>query len=112
MEVAVGYIINTMTKSPYYNAAAASLYIIVVGLIMDFGSQVMPKGPRLLAPIAIISLFTLSAAVMGYLFCYTPLVLYFDGKRKAAVNLFLQTVLVFGVITMVALALLFSGFGK
>lgn len=101
-----------MTKSPFYNAAAASLYIIVIGLVMDFGTRTMSKGPSLLAPIAVISLFTLSAAVMGYLFCYTPIMLYFDGKKKIAVNLFLQTVLVFGGITFVALVLLFSGFGR
>ena len=35
--------------------------------------------------------------------------LYFDGKKKAAVTLFLQTVAVFGVLTAVALGLLFSG---
>lgn len=49
-----------------------------------------------------ISLFTLSAAVMPY----------FDGKKKYAVTLFLQTVAVFAGLTAVALALLFSGVGR
>jgi hypothetical protein len=57
--------------------------------------------------IALISLFTLSAAVMGYLFCYQPAQLYFEGKKKDAVRLFLQTVAVFALITVILFGLLF-----
>ena len=99
-----------MTKNPILNALAASAYIIFVGLFMSWGTSIVPKGPdTFMAPVAVMSLFTLSAAVMGYLFCYQPVQLYFDGKKKEAVNLFLQTVAVFGVFTVLALILLFSG---
>jgi len=105
----VGIDYKYMTKNPFLNALAASAYIILVGVVMDTGSKYAPKVSNLMAPIAVMALFTLSAAVMGYLFCYTPAMLYFDGKKKAAVTLFLQTVAVFGVLTAVALGLLFSG---
>lgn len=98
-----------MTKKPILNAAVAGVYIIFISMVMYWGTTMAPKGPSLMAPIALISMFTLSAAVMGYLFCYQPLQLYFDGKKKAAVNLFLQTVGVFAILTIVALALLFFG---
>jgi hypothetical protein len=98
-----------MTKYPVLNALAAGAYISIIGLVMNWGTKIAPKGPSFMAPIAVISLFTLSAAVMGYLFCYEPMQLYFDGKKKAAVSLFLQTVLVFGCLTALALTLLFSG---
>jgi len=101
-----------MTKSPFLNASAATLYIIFVTLIMNFGSQMAPRSQSLLVPIAVVSLFTLSAAVMGYLFCYQPLQLYFEKKKKQAVTLFLQTVAVFAMFTLVALGLLFFGLGK
>lgn len=100
---------ENMMKNPILNAAAASAYIITIGLVMDFGTRNAPKGYSVIAPIAVISLFTLSAAVMGYLFCFTPLQLYFDGKKKYAVRLFLQTVAAFGIFTALALGLLFSG---
>jgi len=74
---------------------------------MNFGSKYAPKEDTFLAPIAIISLFTLSAAVMGYLFCYQPVQLYFEDKKKPAVKLFLQTVAVFSCITILTLVLLF-----
>lgn len=98
-----------MTKKPLLNALAASAYIICVALVMNFGTRFAPKDDSFLAPIAIISLFTLSAAVMGYLFCYTPAQMYFDGEKKQAVKLFLQTVYVFAIFTVIALALLFFG---
>jgi hypothetical protein len=35
--------------------------------------------------------------------------LFIDGKKKEAVNLFIKTVGIFGIFTAIALALLFSG---
>lgn len=98
-----------MSKNPILNAFSASSYIVLVASVMNWGMQFAPKEDTWLTPVAIISLFTLSAAVMGYIFCYTPLMLYFDGKKKEAANLFLLTVGVFGVLTAIALALVFSG---
>lgn len=97
-----------MTKNPFVNACGAILYITIVASVMFYGSELGP-GESVIAPIALISLFTLSAAVMGYIFLYQPLQLYLDGKKKNAVNLFLQTVAVFAGITVIFLALLFSG---
>jgi len=102
-----------MTKNPVLNALAAASYILVLVSVMTWGSSIASDKPdSFLAPVAMISLFTLSAAVMGYVFCYMPLMLYFDGKKKAAVNLFLQTVGVFAGFTLVALALAFFGIGR
>jgi len=98
-----------MTKNPFLNALAASLYITAVSSVMYYGTEFAPKSDNILAPIALISLFTLSAAVMGYLFCYQPLLLLFAKKQKAALDLFLQTLGTFATITIVALILLFSG---
>ena len=98
-----------MTKHPILNAVAATAYITLVASVMTWGSTIAPKHDTFLTPIAIISLFTLSAAVMGYIFCYQPMQLYFDGKKKAAVHLFLQTVAIFAIFTIVALVLVFSG---
>ncbi len=98
-----------MTKNPIYNALAAGAYIFIVGGVMSWGSQSAPRPDPWIAPIAVMALFTLSAAVMGYLFCYQPFVLYMEGKKKQALDLFLKTTGVFGVLTIGALALLFTG---
>jgi hypothetical protein len=96
-----------MTKKPYLNALAAGAYIAFIGLILYFGSVVKLGHNSTLAPIAFISLFTFSAAMMGYLFLYQPFVLYFDGKKKQGVNLFLQTLLIFGGIIFALFVFLF-----
>ncbi|OQA93730.1 MAG: hypothetical protein BWY24_00333 [Microgenomates group bacterium ADurb.Bin219] len=95
-----------MSKNPFLNAVAASVYISIVSSFMFYGSRFFPKKDTLLAPIAMISLFTLSAAVMGYLFLYQPFMLFLDGNKKKAVDFFLRTVAVFSVITVLAFALL------
>ena len=98
-----------MTKNPLVNALAAALYIVLIGSVMFYGLGRTGPPNTAIIPIAVISLFTLSAAVMGYLFVYSPLLLYVDGEKTEAVNLFLQTVGVFAGITVVILIILISG---
>jgi hypothetical protein len=96
-----------MTKYSFINAVLAILYIIVVASVMFYGMNHAGPDDSIIAPIAMISLFTLSAAVMGYLFLNQPLQLYLDGKKKEAVALFLQTVAVFAGLTAVILLVAF-----
>lgn len=101
-----------MTKNPILNALAAIAYIIIVAATMFYGStHPGPADDSFFAPIALISLFTLSAAVMGYIFLGQPLQLYLDDKKKEAVNLFLRTVAIFAGLTVVMLIIFFSGLG-
>lgn len=99
-----------MSKNPVLNALVASVYIFLVVSVMSFVSRVLGNKPdTFFAPIAFLSLFTLSAAVMAYLFFYQPFQLFIGGKKKDAANLFVQTVGVFGAITAVVLTLLLLG---
>ncbi|HEY5601360.1 MAG TPA: hypothetical protein VIK81_04750 [Patescibacteria group bacterium] len=97
-----------MSKNPFINAIAASLYIFLIVGVITLAMKLLSNTPdTFMAPVAMISLFTLSAAVMGYLFGFQPAQLYFDGKKKEAVKLFLQTIGIFGFITAVLWALVF-----
>ena len=98
-----------MTRNPLVNALLAIMYIVLVSLILYYGTLFKVGNHSFTAPIALISLFTLSAATMGYLFLYKPFVMYFDGKKKPALDLFLQTLLIFGGITALLFMLLFFG---
>lgn len=99
-----------MTKNPFLNAFLALLYIVAVVLVINYGAtHVSDTQPKIVGPIAMLSLFTLSAAVMGYLFVLQPLRLYLDGAKEAGVRLFLQTMGVFAVFTTAILAVLFLG---
>jgi len=97
-----------VSKNPIINALTASVYIILVVAVMDFVTQPLRNRPdTFFAPIMVLFVLTFSVAVMAYLFFYQPLQFFIDGKRKQAVQLFLQTVGVFGFTTVVLLALLF-----
>ncbi len=98
-----------MSKNPFINAFCATLYITLVASLFFYGSKLFPPEDTILAPIGMLSLFTLSAAVMAYLFLYQPLVLYFDDHKKRALDLFLQTVTVFAALTMLDFVLLYFG---
>ena len=89
-----------MIKYPLINAFAAFLYIVIVVSTMHYGSKILGHGETIFIPMAMLSLFTLSAAVMGYIFFYQPFQLYFDGEKKKAANLFLQTVFIFAVLSL------------
>lgn len=98
-----------MTKNPVINALAAIAYITLVALAMYWGSTVKMGGNEILAPIVILAMFTLSAAMMGYIFLYQPGQMFLDNKRAEGVKLFLQTVGIFGGFTALLVGLVFSG---
>lgn len=99
-----------MTKNPLVNALGASAYIILVVSVMTFvTSPLRHKPDTFVAPITVLSVLTLSVAVMAYLFFYQPLQLFIEGKKKAAVQLFIKTTGFFAVFTAIVLLLLFSG---
>ena len=98
-----------MSKNPFVNAILAIGYICIVASVMFYGTEHSSPVKSVVVPIAMLSLFTLSALVMGFIFGSEPLQLYLDGKKKEAVRLFLQTVAVFAAVTIVLLAILFSG---
>ncbi|KKP28559.1 MAG: hypothetical protein UR15_C0025G0008 [Parcubacteria group bacterium GW2011_GWA2_31_28] len=102
-----------MSKNPIINALGASAYIVLVVTAMTFLTQPLRNKPdTIFAPITMLSLLTLSVIVMAYLFFYQPLQLLIEGKKKAAVNLFIKTMGVFAAFTFLALILLLSGIFK
>ena len=99
-----------MTKNPFINAFGAAAYIFLVVTVMTFVTQPLRNKPdTFFAPIMLLFVLTLSVAVMAYLFFYQPLLLFIDGKKKDAVQLFVKTVGVFAVITTVVVGLLSTG---
>ncbi len=90
-----------MTKNPYINALVAIVYIILVALVLYGTPHIVGGKDNFLMPVVAVSLFTLSAALMGYLFLYTPMLLLLDGKKVEGTRLFLKTVAVFAGCTAV-----------
>lgn len=99
-----------MSKNPLINAASALAYIILVVSVMTFATQPLRDKPdTFFAPITVITMLTLSVTVMAFIFFYQPLMLFIDGKKKEAVNLFAKTVGIFAIFTVLVLILLSTG---
>lgn len=100
-----------MSKNPFYNALGAIAYIVVIVISLNLvdGLETNTGIQQYLMPIVMLSLFTLSAAVMAYLFCYQPVLLFIEGKKEKAVSLFLKTVGIFAsfILVLVLLYILF-----
>ncbi len=98
-----------MTQNPFINAFAASLYIIGIVNFLFFLDPDHIEGPTMFVPIIMLSLFTLSAAAMSYVFLFEPLKLILAGAHERGVHLFLQTLGVFACLIALIAALFYSG---
>lgn len=95
-------------KNPLYNALMAEGYICLIASVMFYGQPLVREEDAVIMPIAMLSLLVLSASLMAYLFCYTPLALFLEGKKEEAVQFFFKTVGYFALMTMLIFSIMFS----
>src|SRR5258705_5173767 len=93
-------------KKPFLHALAAALYIVIIVLSINGVTSFLPQ-QTILIPMVMLSLFVLSAAVMGFLFLSEPLKLYLDGQKQESVEFFGKNLGVFACFVIVFLILLF-----
>ena len=95
---------NKMMRVALVNVSATVLYIALVASFMYYGSEVkIGKNNTLLVPIAMLLLFTFSAALTGFLVFGRAALMYFDGKKKDAIALLGYTLSLLSIITVVAI---------
>jgi hypothetical protein len=78
-------------KQGLLQAAGVALYCSLIGIILWQGPKVFPKVNTFFAPIAFLLLFSTSALVCALMVFYKPYKLFFDGKKKEAVNVVVST---------------------
>lgn len=100
-----------MKTNPYFHAVGAALYIALVVSVIKLFAGVHGPDETILGPLVMISLFTLSAAVMGYIFLATPLRLYLEGQKQEAFKFFGQTVGAFAILVVVLIVSLLVAYG-
>ena len=103
-----------MIKNPYLNAFMALGYIALIILVISTTSSIASHTPdTILAPVTMLSLFVLSAAIMGILFFYEPLRLFLENQKQQALSFLLKTVGTFACFVVVlATLLLYTSFLK
>jgi hypothetical protein len=83
---------STFSKTALYNALGIVVYILLIVLVMSNSNRLFGDTNKFLVQMGFLSLFVLSASVVGGLILGKPLMLYMDNQKKVAVSLFLQTV--------------------
>ena len=94
--------------NPVVNALSATLYIVLIVSVMDTLASSSGPEETILIPMTMLSLFVLSAAVMGLLFVYKPLQLYLDNRRQEAFHFFVKTIGTFACLTLILATLLLT----
>lgn len=100
---------STILKYALVNALWTAMYIILIATSMNMAPVIFGNGPdkTVLIPIVMLSLFVFSAALCGALFLGRPILWYLDGKKKEAVTLFVYTLGIFLVVTVMMLIVLY-----
>ena len=93
-------------RKPFTHALAATLYIVIIVLTIDATSSMVP-GKTIMVPMGMLGLLVLSALIMGYLFLYEPLNLYFENQKTEAVAFFGKTIGFFACFIAIFFALFF-----
>lgn len=91
-------------KQAFLFALGEGIYISLVALLLFtvgkyFGDK---PDPAIIAPIAFLLLFVISASISGALILGKPVMLYLDGKKKDALQLFSFTLAWLAVFLIVA----------
>jgi hypothetical protein len=95
-----------MPRNPITNAVAATLYIAIVTRFIRSIESIRHDTPdTFIDGMGLLSLFTLSAAVMAFLFFYQPVRLLIEKKPREATAFLTRTLAVFGLITVLLLML-------
>ena len=97
-------------KYALINSVLTSLYVALVGSFFHFVPVIFggkEKPDTILAPIAMLLLFLVSASICGSLVLGRPALWYLDGKKKEGVTLFLYTLGALCIILVLVFLILF-----
>ena len=72
-------------------ASEVALYCLAVGLFIWQGDKIFQKMNYFLAPVLFLILFSVSALICGLLVFYRPYKLFFEDKKKEAIDTVLAT---------------------
>jgi hypothetical protein len=86
---------NQILSSPsplgFLQAVGVTLYCAFVGVIFWKGNTIFGQADRYVAPVAFLLLFIASAMICALIVFYRPYQLFFDGKKREALEAVVHT---------------------
>ncbi len=92
-----------IVRTAFKNALATAVYVALVASFLFYAPQAFGPANTVLVPIALLMLFVFSAAFTGLLVFGRPVLWYLEGKKAEALSLLVSTLLIFLIITLLAL---------
>ncbi|HOX41740.1 MAG TPA: hypothetical protein PK263_06145 [bacterium] len=93
----------------FRNTSGAAIYIFAVSQVMQNGEKLFGKEDNMLAPFAVLLLFSLSAAVVGGLVFGQSILLFLSNKKIDGIKAAIYSIGWLGIYTMIGfLILLFA----
>lgn len=90
------------------HAAATTVYIVLVSLLLYNGNKIFGTTPSILQVITMLCLAVLSASIVGTLMLGRPIMWYFNGAKSEAVKLFFYSMIWLLVFTVIFLMIMAS----
>jgi len=81
----------SIKKTGLLQALGVTIYCSLVGLLFWQGNHLFPKVNQYFAPVMMLLLLNVSVLVCGLLVFYKPYKLFFEGRKKDAINIVLST---------------------
>lgn len=82
---------SSPTLTGFLQALGVTLYCSFVGVIFWKGNEIFGAADRYVGPVAFLLLFIASAMICALMVFYKPYMLFFDGKKKEAVDTVVNT---------------------
>jgi hypothetical protein len=83
---------NKVLFRSFLNALGTALYVALVAIVMQNGERIFGQVNKILGSIAFLLLFLVSATVTASLVLGKPLLMYLEGEKSKAIQMFLFTV--------------------
>lgn len=82
---------NKQFKTGLLQAIGVSLYCGIIGTVMQNGSKIFGESDTFLTPILVLTMFSVSVLTCALIVFKKPYELFFDGKKKEAINVVVYT---------------------
>lgn len=98
-----------LLKQGLINSLGTLLYCGLVAYLMINGEGLFGKISGVFGVMAFLMLFVLSAAIVGSLVLGKPIIYYLDGKKKEAILLLIDTIVILFILTAIIFGLFALG---
>lgn len=88
-------------------AIGVTVYCGLVGFVMYNGNDIFGKMDSILGPITVLVMLSVSALICGLLVFKKPYELFFDGKKKEALNVVVYTAVSLFTILLILFGVMF-----